>query len=70
MDGFTVLLIVGALLYVVYTVAYRTGHEDGFNTGVCDTLDVLVHRKFITDDDIDLLNRGETALSRKRSTDE
>lgn len=70
MDGFTVLLIVGACLYVVYTVAYRTGHEDGFNTGVCDTLDILVHKKFITDDDIELLNKGETALSRTRSTDE
>ena len=45
MDGFTVLLIVGALLYVVYTVAYKTGHEDGFNTGVCDTLDILEHKK-------------------------
>ena len=69
MDGFTVLLIVGGLLYVVYTVAYKTGHEDGFNTGVCDTLDILVHKKFITDDDIDLLNKGETALSRTRSND-
>lgn len=68
MDWSWVLVFVG--MWACHALGYRKGYDDGFNMGVVDTLDTLVDKRFLTDNDIDLLDRGETALSRTRSIDE
>lgn len=63
MDWTWALVVLG--LCACHALGYRKGYDEGFNMGVMDTLDTLVDKRFITDDDIELLNKGQSALSRK-----